>query len=76
MSTRLSRVLGYAVLARVRYVAGEGQRACRKIFGVPEYDAYLAHFRTAHPGEVPLNRGDFLAWALERKHAGTAARCC
>ena len=63
-------------LARLRTVACEGQRAWRRIFGVPDYDAYVAHMRATHPGEQPLARGAFLAWALERKHAGRGPRCC
>jgi uncharacterized short protein YbdD (DUF466 family) len=71
LRTWLSRVL-----AGLRNSAREVQRTCRKVFGVPEYDAYLARFRTAHPGELPLSRGEFLAWALERRHRGTRPRCC
>lgn len=43
------------------------------LFAIPDYDAYLAPFRATHPGESPLDRGAFLAWALERRHAGRAA---
>ncbi|HEX2828718.1 MAG TPA: YbdD/YjiX family protein [Burkholderiales bacterium] len=54
----------------------EFARAWRKVFGVPDYDAYVEHMRVTHPGERPLARGEFLAWALERRHAGRGARCC
>jgi uncharacterized short protein YbdD (DUF466 family) len=47
----------------------------RKVFGVPDYDAYAEHMRLAHPEAVPLTRGEFLAWALERRHA-SGRRCC
>jgi uncharacterized short protein YbdD (DUF466 family) len=46
------------------------------VFGIPNYDAYLAHMRATHPGETPLERGEFLAWALERRHAARGPRCC
>ncbi|HJY75350.1 MAG TPA: YbdD/YjiX family protein [Burkholderiales bacterium] len=42
----------------------------------PNYDAYLAHMRATHPGATPLERGEFLAWALERRHRGRGPRCC
>jgi len=45
------------------------------VFGIPNYDAYLAHMRATHPGETPLERGEFLAWALERRHR-RGPRCC
>jgi uncharacterized short protein YbdD (DUF466 family) len=47
----------------------------RKVFGVPDYDAYAEHMRLAHPDAVPLTRGEFLASALERRHA-SGGRCC
>jgi uncharacterized short protein YbdD (DUF466 family) len=46
------------------------------VFGIPNYDAYLAHMRATHPGETPLERGEFLAWALERRYAKRGPRCC
>jgi uncharacterized short protein YbdD (DUF466 family) len=46
------------------------------VFGIPNYEAYLAHMRATHPGETPLERGPFLAWALERRHAARGPRCC
>jgi uncharacterized short protein YbdD (DUF466 family) len=47
----------------------------RKVFGVPDYEAYAEHMRRSHPAAVPLTRGEFLAWALERRHADRG-RCC
>jgi len=41
------------------------------VFGIPNYDAYLAHMRA-----TPLERGEFLAWALERRHRSRGPRCC
>ena len=64
------------VLGRFRALGARGREAWRGVFGVPDYDAYLAHFRAAHPGETPLDRGAFLAWALERRLAGRGPRCC
>ena len=46
------------------------------VFGIPNYEAYLAHMRATHPGEAPLGRGEFLAWALERRYAARGPRCC
>jgi uncharacterized short protein YbdD (DUF466 family) len=64
------------VFARVRTLGDRGREAWRGVFGVPDYDAYLAHFRALHAGEEPMDRGAFLAWALERRHAGSGPRCC
>jgi uncharacterized short protein YbdD (DUF466 family) len=62
--------------ARVLHWARLARRACGSVFGVPDYDAYREHMTTTHPGEPPLARGEFLAWALQRKHAGRGPRCC
>ena len=64
------------VFARLCAAGARGRDAWRGVFGIPDYDAYLAHFRIAHPGETPLDRGAFLAWALERRLAGRGPRCC
>ena len=64
------------VFGRFRVLSERGREAWRGVFGIPDYDAYLAHFRATHPGETPLDRGAFLAWALERRYAGRGPRCC
>jgi uncharacterized short protein YbdD (DUF466 family) len=46
------------------------------VFGMPNYEAYLDHMRANHPREMPKGRGEFVAWALERRHAGRGPRCC
>ncbi len=64
------------VFARLRTLGERGCEVWRGVFGIPDYDAYLGHMRGTHPGETPLSRGEFLAWALERRHAGRGPRCC
>jgi uncharacterized short protein YbdD (DUF466 family) len=64
------------VFARLCAAGLRVRKVWRGVFGIPDYDAYLVHFRATHPGESPLERGAFLAWALERRHAGRAPRCC
>jgi uncharacterized short protein YbdD (DUF466 family) len=46
------------------------------VFGIPNYEAYLAHMRANHPGETPKEQGEFLVWALERRYAARGPRCC
>ena len=64
------------VFGRLRALGERGREAWHGVFGIPDYDAYLAHMRATHPGETPLGRGEFFAWALERRHAGNGPRCC
>ena len=50
--------------------------ACRQVFGIPDYERYLAHVAQRHPGAPVLTRGDFCAREIERKYGGSGARCC
>jgi uncharacterized short protein YbdD (DUF466 family) len=61
---------------RLRAIGNVGRAAWLGVFGIPDYEAYLAHMRATHPGETPMAHGEFLAWALERRHAGRGPRCC
>ena len=57
---------------RVRYLCA----ACRQVFGMPDYERYLAHAAQRHPGAPVLARGDYFAQAIERKYGKGGARCC
>ena len=50
--------------------------ACRQVFGMPDYERYLAHAAQRHPGAPVLARGDFCAREIERKYGAGGARCC
>ena len=56
-------------------VRGIGQ-VCRQLFGIPDYERYLAHTAAHHPGEAVLSRRDFCAQAIERKYGKSGPRCC
>ena len=48
----------------------------RQLFGIPDYERYLAHAATHHPGAPVLSRRDFCAQAIERKYGKSGPRCC
>ena len=51
--------------------------AARLMVGVPDYEAYLAHRRAAHPHEPAMSRKEFHRLATERRYArGAVGRCC
>jgi uncharacterized short protein YbdD (DUF466 family) len=60
------------VLERVRGI----RQICRQIFGIPDYERYLAHAAAHHPGAPVLSRRDFCAQAIERKYGKSGPRCC
>ncbi len=51
----------------------------RLMVGLPDYDAYAAHRRAAHPGEPVMSRAEFHRERTERRFGGGAdriGRCC
>jgi uncharacterized short protein YbdD (DUF466 family) len=48
----------------------------RRIIGVPDYEAYLAHVAECHPGMRPLSREEFAKDRLEAKYSRPGQRCC
>ena len=52
------------------------RQICRQLFGIPDYERYLAHATAHHPGEAVLSRRDFFAQAVERKYGKSGPRCC
>jgi uncharacterized short protein YbdD (DUF466 family) len=50
--------------------------ACRQVFGMPDYERYLAHAAQRHPGAPVLTPSDFFVQAIERKYGKGGARCC
>ena len=52
-------------------------RTARLMVGLPDYQAYLAHHRSAHPGEPAMSKAEFHRERTERRYArGTTGRCC
>jgi uncharacterized short protein YbdD (DUF466 family) len=52
------------------------RQVCRQMFGIPDYERYLAHAAARHPGAPILSRRDFCARAIERKYGKSGPRCC
>ena len=50
--------------------------ACRQVFGMPDYERYLAHATSRHPSAPVLSRGEFCAREFERKYGRGGTRCC
>ena len=48
----------------------------RRLSGMPDYAAYLAHCRTAHPGRPVLDERAFFEEYLARRYEGGPTRCC
>jgi len=62
--------------SRLIETAGQVRRAYLQIFGIPDYERYLAHLAAHHPGEAPLSRRDFSARSIEHKYSRAGPKCC
>ncbi|MFZ5623627.1 MAG: YbdD/YjiX family protein [Gemmatimonadota bacterium] len=50
--------------------------ALRRIIGMPDYEAYVAHLQTCHPEQpVPSERAFFEQY-LSWRYGGGPTRCC
>jgi uncharacterized short protein YbdD (DUF466 family) len=61
---------------RWRTAGRQLRSACRQIFGIPDYERYLAHRAAHHPGEPVLTRERFVAQAIDRRYGKSGPRCC
>ena len=51
-------------------------QTARLMVGVPDYDAYVAHLRAAHPDVRPLTHDDFVRAAQAKRYGRGGSRCC
>jgi uncharacterized short protein YbdD (DUF466 family) len=62
--------------ARLRDRLRAVRQACRQVFGIPDYERYLAHMAAHHAGEPVLSRREFFARSIDRKYGKSGPRCC
>lgn len=67
---------GATRLARLTAALQAARRAYLHVFGIPDYERYLAHMARAHPHEPLLTRREFCAHAIDRKYSRNGPRCC
>ncbi len=48
----------------------------RQVFGIPDYERYLAHVAACHPGAPVLSKRDWCAQMIDRKYGKRVGRCC
>jgi uncharacterized short protein YbdD (DUF466 family) len=52
------------------------RQAFRQMFGIPDYERYLAHMNAHHPGEPVLPEREFQRMAIERRYGAARPPCC
>jgi len=48
----------------------------RAVLGVPDYERYLAHMRTAHPGDRVMSETEFRHARMNDRYNRPGTRCC
>ena len=51
-------------------------QALRLMVGVPDYDTYVAHMRTAHPERPVMTYEEFFRERQEARYRTGAGKCC
>ena len=51
-------------------------RIVRRILGMPDYEAYVAHLRTFHPGCPPPTEREYFEEFVRARYSGGPTRCC
>ena len=51
-------------------------RVIRSIIGAPDYERYVAHMESHHPGCAVLSRDEFMRQRLESRYSRPGSRCC
>ena len=51
-------------------------RVLRAVLGVPDYERYLVHVRSAHPGCVPMTCEQFMDDRMRSRYSRPGSRCC
>ncbi len=62
--------------ARLEGILRSIRQNARQVFGIPDYERYLAHCAAHHPGAPVLSKRDFFAQAIDRKYCKSGPRCC
>jgi uncharacterized short protein YbdD (DUF466 family) len=63
-------------ISRFGPTLGRIATALRQVVGAPDYQRYVAHVRTSHPGAVPLGWDEFYRARLEERYNKPGAKCC
>jgi uncharacterized short protein YbdD (DUF466 family) len=64
---------------RLRDALKRARETARLMVGLPDYDVYLVHRRSAHPEEPAMSREEFHRERTDRRFGGAAdriGRCC
>ena len=62
--------------SRLVSIGGDLRRGYLQMFGIADYERYVAHHDKNHPEQPLLSRRQFHAQAIDRKYCRNGPRCC
>jgi len=48
----------------------------RAVLGVPDYERYLTHMRTAHPGDRVMSETEYKVTRMNDRYNRAGSKCC
>ncbi len=70
-----SSVTGHPA-ASLRVRVQRALRVIRSIIGAPDYERYVAHMGSHHPGCAVMSPDEFMRQRLESRYSRPGSRCC
>ena len=67
---------GGTLWSRLGIIGGDLRRGYLQMFGIADYERYVAHQGKNHPEQPLLSRRQFHAQAIDRKYCRSGPRCC
>lgn len=71
-----SWIAGTALFKSVRSFAKGVATTARLMVGVPDYERYVQHRQTMHPGEPVMSYEEFFKERQNSRYGGKISRCC
>jgi uncharacterized short protein YbdD (DUF466 family) len=63
----------------INYIASLFSHAAsvlRAVLGVPDYERYLTHMRTAHPGDRVMSETEYRVTRMNDRYNRAGSKCC
>ncbi|MGH7592578.1 MAG: YbdD/YjiX family protein [Gemmatimonadales bacterium] len=76
MTRRLLSGASAKALAQSKDLFRRATATLKRIAGMPDYGAYVAHLREQHPGCPIPTRREYYDLYLEQRYSGGGSRCC
>ena len=67
---------GGTLRSRLGIIGADLRRGYLQMFGIADYERYVAHHGNNHPEQPLLSRRQFHAQAIDRKYCRSGPRCC